>query len=1013
MADTYRPEYRRDYDEPGREKDRGRRQGDPSWADAGSRDRRLTSPQALQRSRSPYRAGSKQDLPSRVTHPASPSSLDSRRTASAEPRSPFPSTISTHMDAEPVFDPRTTTPWPPTAKSDTRDPRLLNRLSTSHVATKSNIPGPSIIESPSTLSSLMDGTNDRSKHTAKASGAQTTRKGLPFQPENLSSTPGTAAEHWVDPATHLVTLLSSLLENASTSAALKHEHNKIKARASHQANLERKVGDLSKTFPAFAETSSKAKKDTEKELSLLDQKLAEHQKTQCDILSAVPEILQTSRTPTRAEKEREQVDLVKRCLSVHEEFKSNVDDLRQRFENHKSVSSNMDEAHQSMDSRINASGVEAKNISLRIDSIQVQCCQLDTKQNELRDDVKSFSNETRSSLAAMKIDLKQCSEQNQQLNVATDTTRDAVDNLTKRLGLLESQSHRSSELDASHLSRTKELETRAEDHDVHFQEIRAAASHKENLEDEVNLMRSQIQELRQELLDAKNQSSSHGVEELLAMKTDLVALKAESLELKNNMTELQSPGQAGQKFFPTNAVKISPNGNDDISSETEARLKDLENQLKNCLPVIIDIQQRLLAKQKEEDARDELVAAQVDDVRASTVKAQEEIRQRIGDLERDVQKQRAEDLEKTQKLNEPFSQLHKPGNQMSTPGISPPSAPPTPQLHRLPQPQAQSTSPQPLFQAFPVEMNRRLDSMESLLSVTGQQLHAVHMAYQQLDHRYTNLTTEPIVRAMVHQMQVMYPFAAVAQQEITNLKQMVEPLNNALVQLDTLRQLVDKHSARLASIEPRIEALEKEKTKNDARHDKLIEHVKEERAKLVDEVKIQKETVDGLGHRLNRLEEYRNAEPDKLEYLTETLAKKWEEQTTKKVEGLTKRLDVLESDSNRQSLLDTFTKKLPASKTIDHIKELQAVHDDDSDDSSTPLVRKSSVVKLKVPPSSAPPAEKGKPSLKAKTTANRSGRKRKRFGVPENNDCSDDDTYTPAAHHSSPISRKFGRTRSD
>ncbi|KAF7504200.1 hypothetical protein GJ744_002573 [Endocarpon pusillum] len=997
MADPYRPGYRRDYDESGREKDRGRRQGEPSWDDASSRDRRLTSPQALQRSRSPYRARNKQDLASRITHPVSPSSL-----GSAESRSPFPSTISTHMDAEPVFDPRTTTSVPSTAKSDTRDPRLLKRLSTSHVATKSNIPGPSIIESPSTLSPLMDGTNDRSKHTVKASGAPTMRKGLSLQPENLSSTPGMAAEHWVDPATHLVALLSSLLENASTCAALKHEHNKIKARATHQANLERKVGDLSKTFPAFAESSSKAKDDTEKELSLLDQKLAEHQKTQRDILSAVPEILQTSRTSTRAEKEGEQVDLVKRCLSVHEQFKSNVDDLRQRFENHKSMSSKMDEAHQSMDSRINASSVEAKHICLRINSIQDQCCQLDTKQNELRDDVRSLSDETRSSLAAMKIDLKQCSERDQQLNAATNTARDAVDNLTKRLDLLESQSHRSSELNAAHLSRTKELGTRVEDHDVLFQEIRAAASHKENLKVEVNLMRSQIQELRQELSDAKNQSSSPEAEELLAMKTDLAALKTESLKLKT-----------AQKLFPTNAVKISPNGNDDISGTSEARLKDVEDQLKNCLPVIINIQQRLLAKQKEEDDRDELVAAQVDDIRASTVKAQEEIRQRIGDLERDVQKRRSEDLEKTQKLKEAFSQLQKPGNQVSTPGISPPSAPPTPQLHRLLQPQAQSTSPQPLFQAFPMEMKRRLDSMESLLSVTGQQLHAVHMAYQQLDHRYTNLTTEPIVRAMVHQMQVMYPFATVAQQEITNLKQMVEPLNNALVQLDTLSQLVDKHSARLAGIEPRIEVLEKEKTKNDARHDKLIGHVKEERAKLVDEVKIQKETVDGLGHKLDRLEEYRNAEPDKLEYLTETLAKKWEEETTKKVEGITKRLDVLESDSNRQNLLDTFTQKLPASKPIDYIKGLQVVHDDDSDNSSTPLVRRSSIVKSKVPPSSAPPAEVGEPSLKAKTTANGRGRKRKRFGGPENNDRSDDDTYMPAARYSSPVRRKAGKTRSD
>jgi hypothetical protein len=161
-----------------------------------------------------------------------------------------------------------------------------------------------------------------------------------------------AVEQGTDSTTPLITVLGSLFENAFHSAALKYEHNKVKAKAAYQANLEKKMGDLSKTFPAYAETNMKAKKNTEKGLALLDQKLADYQKTQVDLLSAVPGILQASSTSMPTAKEREQMEMVRRCISVCEVFKSNVDDLKERFEKHKATTLRREEVYQSMDSKI-------------------------------------------------------------------------------------------------------------------------------------------------------------------------------------------------------------------------------------------------------------------------------------------------------------------------------------------------------------------------------------------------------------------------------------------------------------------------------------------------------------------------------------------------------------------------------------------------------------------------------------------------------------------------------------
>jgi hypothetical protein len=317
-----------------------------------------------------------------------------------------------------------------------------------------------------------------------------------------------AVEQGTDSTTPLITVLGSLFENAFHSAALKYEHNKVKAKAAYQANLEKKMGDLSKTFPAYAETNMKAKKNTEKGLALLDQKLADYQKTQVDLLSAVPGILQASSTSMPTAKEREQMEMVRRCISVCEVFKSNVDDLKERFEKHKARTLRREEVYQSMDSKIDYRAGQIKDLSSQMESTHTRCSKLGDKHAEFRDVVKSLTTETRSSLAAMKIDLDQCTERDKQNKTSVDNAADKADKVSERLDMLEMRFQTFLKYESIHTTKADELEKLAGDHSTQLQQIQATASHNEHVGDAVNLMEEELQGLRQRLLEVQNRKPS-------------------------------------------------------------------------------------------------------------------------------------------------------------------------------------------------------------------------------------------------------------------------------------------------------------------------------------------------------------------------------------------------------------------------------------------------------------------------------------------------------------------------
>jgi DNA repair exonuclease SbcCD ATPase subunit len=912
---------------------------------------------------------------------------------------------------EPVLNLKASGPSAVAAKPKSRDPRLLDRIITSDTGPLPNVLSASLAGSPSMIDSAIDGTSDLVTHSYASSAVQAADHAHQSRQQNIALlASGSALGQHASSATRLLMLLGSLFEHASNAAALKHEHKNAEAKAAHQANLDKKTGDLSKSYPAYAEFSAKAKKHIEKTLAVQQQKLAEHQQAQNELLSTMPGIFHAAMASVTTERERQQTEIVRRCISICEDFKNNLDDVKKRFEQHRRIASEMEKAYQSMESRVNSSASQIQHLSSQYEGTQAQYTRLDDEHHKLDASVKLFGEETRIVLASLKNNDEEILEQKRQLKLDLESATNEVGILKQGVENLESQYQILLDSDAVHSKRSEELNKLADMHSLELKELKAMVLQNNGSSDAAHSLDQHIQDLRQELSDARIQR-----EELSALKTDFAALKTEFLGLNKDSAESDLPR----------------GNNDDISMKTQSNLTNLEIQLKHQGENIAEIQQQLLERQKVEEERDDLVVAQVEENRTLTTKVQSEVGQRIESLDRDIQRQKeegteqAQKLQKLQELHDSLSQLLKGGSQIPNPRISPISTPPTPQLNRLLQPQAKSSSPQPLIPGGSDMMKRRLETVENLLSATAHQLQAVSLAHRQLDQRYTNISTEPVVRAMVQQMQWLYPFASEAQKEIAHIKQTIEPSGRLASHLD--------------NIEARVRALEREMTGSDGKHSKLIEHIKEEGKRLVGGVENQKDTVNslvkrvqqlegerkgltdgfegqkqhmnGLVGRLWLLEQHRDAEPDKLKFIADTLAQKCEAEISKTIEAIIKRLDVLETSTSHQDLLKTFTAKIPAVVTTKAVDRLQELHDndeiDDTDDSSLPLLQKSNSIKQQSSPGPLPPTPNskglGKSFLKTRA-ATTTARKRKRFGsLPRE---SDDETYAPPAAHSSSSKRK-------
>lgn len=74
----------------------------------------------------------------------------------------------------------------------------------------------------------------------------------------------------------------------------------------------------------------------------------------------------------------------------------------------------------------------------------------------------------------------------------------------------------------------------------------------------------------------------------------------------------------------------------------------------------------------------------------------------------------------------------------------------------------------------------KISEIEKTVKYHGERLDGVQVAITSLETRYNSLTTEPLVRQMVTNMQEMYPFASTAQREIEEFRQAINNLRDNL-----------------------------------------------------------------------------------------------------------------------------------------------------------------------------------------------------------------------------------------
>jgi predicted nucleic acid-binding Zn-ribbon protein len=185
---------------------------------------------------------------------------------------------------------------------------------------------------------------------------------------------------------------------------------------------------------------------------------------------------------------------------------------------------------------------------------------------------------------------------------------------------------------------------------------------------------------------------------------------------------------------------------------------------------------------------------------------------------------------------------------------TPPSAPPTPQMHQSAQiPGRGSSSPGNDNGALTAKLGElardfmRLSSYVNGQFSTSPNLPATLSSFNQallgLQSRYNNLTTEPLVRAMVQQMQLMYPYASNAQNEIRFVRAAVSELEKLPPKVDLLTTQVDLHTKDIATLEQKVSDHERERVSSDDKQERLVIHVKEERDNLKQHVQEQHERL--------------------------------------------------------------------------------------------------------------------------------------------------------------------------
>lgn len=129
------------------------------------------------------------------------------------------------------------------------------------------------------------------------------------------------------------------------------------------------------------------------------------------------------------------------------------------------------------------------------------------------------------------------------------------------------------------------------------------------------------------------------------------------------------------------------------------------------------------------------------------------------------------------------------------------------------------------------------ESMRSNIAKQEQSVDALNVAVHSLQSRYNNMTSEPIVRQMVGQMQTMYPYASSAQKDI-------ERFDGELKETTAL----------VGALDSRLEAAEKSQTQAKTERDAFLKDMNSEKDRLLQHIETQNAKIKSVEKAFDDLE---------------------------------------------------------------------------------------------------------------------------------------------------------------
>ena len=855
-------------------------EGSHEQATAMSQKRPSRSISSRSRSRSPYRDLSTRQASAAANPPKPARESNGKVTKSlVVPPSagiargktnPFDLTTNSSVSSEPVS-------VPPTSRS--QDPRLLN-TSNNPDLTKIEKTDTHRASSPerSNLSSTLI-TTRLDPATRKSTSYQTTviPAGQDFSPP--CHLEGDQNRQSLRQAS-VLNLLGVLADQISRMAALKVNCGKAEAKVKHLSDKDGKLAGHAKLFPAFVEQSLKEKAQSEKIRDSLEEQLTALQARQNESVGVVAELIRDFQASLADDSEHLKQQMMQQVTTIHKDLEKRLDLSESGLKEHSSEISHSIQTIRA-------------DMSHKIADLQQKLLKLLDQMANTTDDLSAIMDECRSNRAKYDSRLTPIetfiAHWTTKLESVTQLeTRDL--DVSQRVGRLETQADNILKSGSLWTKKIADIEAGTRSQQEEIQKMRAEidSARSEKLTAAVATARGQAQTSMMD--DGSTSPNKNHYQELASMRSEIAALKSELREIKNDQDIVKFRHESQKFAESTNRLHL----------------------------IVEELQQKWDQKIIEEDLRDELVASEMEKIKSILVQmteTQEASQRRWEHLESTLQQKISAAAGEILKKRSLLDRSVPAGTLSPTADPESPSAPPVSeatQVQRWPSHHPYSViRPTP----YPSEISQRLADMESTRLQLSQQVTSIFHALQHLTHRVNCFTTEPIVRAMTRQLEIMYPYASNAQREIAGIKTYLASLREPLHSLEKLNGLVMEHSASLGALrthETEMRSIQRESQKAATQFQGLLEELRRECSQYRSESREQGEIIGGIGDRVLRLEGSQTECSQQVEKLklriTDDVSRLVELKCTEAVnEKLLKGLDAWYADKQRQNILESFT----------------------------------------------------------------------------------------------------------